>query len=251
MHNHTTGSPMRALRIPPLRLLAGLLALALVEVTSALAYEVVTVTGGGAIEGKIVFTGDVPMRKVIPTKDREICGGPRDEAQILVGADKGVQDAVVWLKGVTRGKAWGPPDKVPVLDQEKCIFRPNVQVMRAGKIVILNSDPVLHNTAGFYGRRAAFNHALPDKGMRVTSELPRPGMVRIECDAHGWMRADIYVADSPYYALTGAGGGFRIGEIPPGSYTLVVWQRHVGETEVPVVVKGGETVKLSIDLRKK
>jgi len=242
---------MNVRRIPGLRMLAGLLALAGLAAPAAFAYEVVTVAGGGGIEGKVVFTGEVPIRKIIPTKDREICGAPRDEPQILVGADKGVQDAVVWLKGVTRGKAWGPPDKVPVLDQEKCIFRPNVQVIRPGKIVIANSDPILHNTAGFYGRRAAFNHALPDKGMKVTSELPRPGMVRVECDAHGWMRADIYVADSPYYALTRADGGFRITEIPPGSYTLVVWQRHVGETEVPVAVKSGETVKLSIDLRKK
>ena len=69
--------------------------------------------------------------------------------------------------------------------------------MRAGKIDIVNSDPVLHNTHGFYGQRTAFNLALPDKGMKIASDLPRPGLVRVECDAHGWMLAHIYVADSP------------------------------------------------------
>lgn len=216
----------------------------------ATAYEVVTVSGGGRIEGKVTFVGHVPTKKIIPTKDREVCGGPRDEAQIRVGADKGVQDAVVYLKDVARGKAWGPADKTPVLDQEKCVFKPAVQVMRAGKIDILNSDPVLHNTHGFYGRRTAFNLAMPEKGMKIVSELSRPGMVRVECDAHGWMLAHLYVADSPYYALTGADGSFTLTDIPPGTYTLVTSQHYLGDTERQVTVKAGESLKLAIELKK-
>lgn len=226
-------------------------AVALLSVSApALAYDVVAVSGGGRIDGKVSFQGAVPIKKVIPTKDKDVCGAPRDEPQIRVGADKSVQDAVVYLKEVAKGKAWGAADKTPVLDQEKCLFRPAVQVVRAGKIDIVNSDPVLHNTHGFYGKRTAFNLALPDKGMKITSELPRPGLVRVECDAHGWMLAHVYVADSPYYALTGADGGFSITDIPPGAYTLVVSQNYAGDTEMQVTVKGGETAKLAIDLKK-
>jgi hypothetical protein len=217
----------------------------------ARAYEVAPVSGGGRIEGKISFQGSVPIRKIIPTKDKDVCGGPRDEPQIRVGPDKGVQDAVVYLKAVPRGKGWGPADKTPVLDQEKCTFRPAIQVVRPGKIDIVNSDPILHNTHGFYGQRTAFNLAMPDKGMKITSELPRPGLVRVECDAHGWMLAHIYVADSPYYALTGTDGNFSITDVPPGTYTLVASQYFAGDTETQVVVKGGETAKVAIELKKK
>lgn len=215
------------------------------------AYEVAPVSGGGTIEGKVTFQGTVPIRKIIPTKDREVCGSPRDEPQVRVGAGKGVQDAVVYLKEVPKGKAWGAPDKVPVLDQEHCIFKPAVQVIRPGKLEVTSSDPVLHNTHGFYGQRTAFNLALPEKGVRITRELPRPGLVRVECDAHGWMLAHIYVADSPYYALTGEDGSFRIDDIPPGNYTLVATQHYTGDTETPVTVTGGQTAKLSIELKKK
>ena len=218
---------------------------------SAHAYDVVAVSGGGKIEGKVSFQGSVPVKKIIPTKDREVCGGARDEPQVLVGADKSVQDAVVYLKEVPKGKAWGAADKTPVLDQEKCQFKPAVQVVRAGKIDIVNSDPVLHNTHGFYGQRTAFNLALPDKGMKIASDLPRPGLVRVECDAHGWMLAHVYVADSPYYALTGADGSFSIADVPPGNYTLVVTQSYLGDTEMPVTVKGGEAAKLAIEMKKK
>ena len=216
----------------------------------ASAYEVVVVSGGGRIEGKVVFNGSVPVRKIIPTKDREVCGGPRDEPQVRVGADKGVQDAVVYLKAVAKGKDWAPV-QTPVLDQEHCTFRPAVQIVRPGKVDVLNSDPVLHNTHGFYGRRTAFNLALPDKGAKVTVELPRAGLVRVECDAHGWMLAHIFVADSPYYALTGEDGSFSITDVPPGEYTLVATQNYTGDTELPVTVKGGERLELSIELKKK
>jgi hypothetical protein len=218
---------------------------------SAFSYEAVSVSGGGTIAGKVVYQGNVPIKKIIPTKDKEVCGNPRDEPQVLVGSDKGVQDAVVYLKDVAKGKAWGKPDKIPVLDQEHCRFEPPVQVIRAGNIDIVSSDPVLHNTHGFYGRRTAFNLALPNKGTRIPVELTRSGVVRVECDAHGWMLAHIYVADSPYYALTGKDGSFSITDIPPGDYTLVASQSFLGDTEQAVTVKSGGTVKLSVELKKK
>jgi len=218
---------------------------------SAFSYETVSVSGGGTISGKVAYQGSIPIKKIIPTKDKEVCGGARDEPQVLVGADKGVQDAVVFLKDVAKGKAWGKPDRAPVLDQEHCKFDPSVQVIRAGNLDVVNSDPVLHNTHGFYGRRTAFNLALPNKGTKIPVELTRSGVVRVECDAHGWMLAHVYVADSPYYALTGKDGSFSITDVPPGNYTLVIAQHFLGDTEQAVTVKSGETVKLSVELKKK
>ena len=113
-----------------------------------------------------------------------------------------------------KGKAWGPPEQRPVLDNKACRFEPPVQVMRAGEIDIHNSDPVLHNTHGLWGRRTAFNVALPDQGAKVTRDLPRPGMVRVECDAHGWMLARVFVAESPNYALTGQDGRYALKGVP-------------------------------------
>jgi hypothetical protein len=218
---------------------------------AAHAYDAVTVTNGGSIQGRVTYGGRVPVKKIIPTKDTEVCGGPRDEAEILVSQDKGVQDAIVYLKGVAKGKAWGPPDAAPVLDNKACRFVPAIQVVPAGTIEIHNSDPVLHNTHGFYGRRTAFNVALPSAGDKVTRDLPRPGMVRVECDAHGWMLAHVFVADNPYYALTGEDGSFSIADIPPGQYTLVATQSYAGDTETAVTVKGGDSQTLTVDLQKR
>ena len=44
-------------------------------VTPAFCYDEGTVTGGGSVEGQIVYKGPVQTRKIIPNKDVEVCGG--------------------------------------------------------------------------------------------------------------------------------------------------------------------------------
>ena len=240
--------------IPPA--LAGCLFLAWILAgpgSAADAYEAVPVTDGGTIQGKVVFPGPPPpKKKVIPTKDKETCGSaPRDVDQILLGPDKVVQDAVVYLKKVEKGKAWEKPAKAPEINNAKCDFQPHVQVIPAGDVEIVNSDPVLHNTHGFLDKLTVFNVALPNQGQRIGKPLRRPGLVRVECDAHGWMLGWIHVADNPYYAVSAKDGTFTIKDVPPGSYTLVAWQEYTGAVEVPVTVKPKEVVSTPVELKKK
>ena len=146
--------------------LSGLFAIvaAAMTVSPAQSYEVGTVTGGGTIEGTIYYRGTVPMKKILPTKDTEVCGAPREDPMIRVGADQAVESAVVYLVEVATGKAWPELGKPPALDNVKCRFEPEVQVIPAGPLDVVNSDPVLHNTHGYYGKRTAFNLALPNEG---------------------------------------------------------------------------------------
>jgi hypothetical protein len=216
----------------------------------ARAYEAGPVAGGGTIDGKVVFNDAVPTRKIIPNKDVEVCGGIREEPLIAVGPDKGVQNAVVYLVEVAKGKAWPAAGKTPELDNRKCRFEPEVQVIRAGPLDVVNDDPILHNTHGYYGKRTAFNMALPNQGQRIPTELTRAGIVRIDCDAHGWMEGWIYVVDNPYYAITDADGKFSITDVPPGSYTLVAIQSFTGPIQQPVTVTAGKPTNLTIELKK-
>jgi hypothetical protein len=239
---------MPRLRCIPSSLLAVLVA---ALPSSAVAYEVAPVSDGGTISGKVTFNGAAPTKKIIPTKDKETCGEIREEPEIVVGADKGVLDAVVYLKSVEKGKAWQKPAQKPEIVNKDCRFVPNVQALPVGTIVIVNSDPVMHNTHGFHGKATVFNVALPMKGQRIERPLKKPGITRVECDAHGWMLAWIYVAENPYYAVTQKDGTFSISDVPPGSYTLVAWHAYTGEAEIPVTVKPKETAQTPIELKKK
>ena len=214
-------------------------------------YKVEEVTGGGTIEGSVLYHGPVKKRTVLPTKDKKVCGGLRKEPLVVVGDGGAVKDSVVFLKAVAAGKPWPEMSggERPVLDQVKCKFEPHVQVARRGKIDIINSDPVLHNTHGYYGKRTAFNVALPIQGGKVTKILRSTGDVRIDCDAHGWMLAWIYVVDNPYFSQTGDDGKFSISDVPPGDYTLAVWQEELGLVEMPVTVAADETTTMSVELK--
>lgn len=214
------------------------------------AYDAGTVTDGGTIEGTVVFNGAVQMRKIIPTKDVEVCGGIRQEPMIEVGPGKGVKDAAVYLVGVPKGKPWPPAGKKPELDNIKCRFVPDVQIIPAGTLDVVNKDPVLHNTHGYYGKRTAFNMALPNQGQDIQTDLTQPGTVRVDCDAHGWMEGWIYVVDNPYYALTDADGKFAITDVPPGDYDLVAIQSFTGPVKQKVTVTAGKPTSLTIELKK-
>jgi hypothetical protein len=214
----------------------------------AQAYEEAPVENGGTIRGKVTYGGQVPTRTILPTKDQEVCGEMREEPEVTVGSDGGVQDSVVYLDGVEQGKAWPAEAQEPILDNKECRFQPHVQAIPAGKLGVHNSDPMLHNTHGFYGRRTAFNIALPNQGQTIDVDLDRAGQVRIECDAHGWMRGWVYVVDNPYYAVTGEGGMFEITDVPPGEYTLIADQAYTGPVEVGVTVEAGKTVEVPVEL---
>jgi len=218
--------------------------------TPAFAYDVSAVSGGGSIEGQIIYKGPVQTRKIIPNKDVEVCGGIREEALIEVGPNQEVQNAAVYLVDVAKGKAWPPAAKRPELDNIKCEFVPHVQVIPAGPLDVVNKDPVLHNSHGYYGNRTAFNMAQPNQGQSIPTDLTRAGTVRVDCDAHGWMEGWIYVVDNPYYALTGADGKFSITDVPPGTYKLVAIQSFTGPVEQSVTVASGKPTTLTIELKK-
>ncbi|MCU0835269.1 MAG: hypothetical protein MUC77_12700 [Chromatiaceae bacterium] len=223
---------------------------ALFAAQPGLAYDEAPVSNGATIEGEVSYSARVPTRKIIPN-DPDVCGGPRDIALIETIEGGRVTDAVVYLEGVDKGKPWPEQTAVPRLDNVDCRFRPQIVVMPPGPVEIHNSDPVLHNTHSFYGGRTAFNIALPNQGQSIEKALRRPGILRVECDAHGHMSARIFVAANPYYAATQDGGTFHIDEVPPGEYKLVAYQEEVGPVETTISVKPGETVKLAVDLAEK
>jgi hypothetical protein len=64
------------------------------------------------------------------------------------------------------------------------------------------------------------------------------------------MHAAGYVAANPYYSATNESGQYEISDVPPGEYTLQIYQRTTGPKEEKVTVEPGATVTLDIDLAK-
>lgn len=201
------------------------------------------------VKGRVIFEGAPPaVEKVEVKSDIPTCGTAKEIQKIILGKDRGVANAVVKIIGA---KGTLEPEKGR-LDQINCEFVPHVQVLPVGSALILtSSDPVLHNSHGFYeDGSTAFNIAVPIMGMEVSQKLNRAGTIKLRCDAgHTWMSAYVVVTEEPFYALTDANGNFELEDLPPGNYQIEIWQEWLGLHREPLEIKG-EAEPFTITLRK-
>ncbi len=205
-------------------------------------YKEIDVSNGGAISGKVAAgSAKAETKSYTISKDPQICGeGTRDVPFVRVNGDA-VVDAVVYLDKVKEGKAFPDELKTLKINQEKCTFTPFLSVMaNGGELTAVNADDTLHNIHTYEqinkARRTLLNVSQPKKGDVLTKKVKmRKGVgMKVECDAHDFMHAFVFVAKNPYYAVVDDNGGFQIGDIPPGKYKVNVWHGLLG------IVKGGE-----------
>lgn len=219
----------------------------------AQAYDVTDVTGGGEIVGKVSFKGVVPEpRKVAIAKDPAACGtGTREIIEVAV-KDGALQNAVIYVTKIEKGKAWGELGK-PILDQKGCRYVPDMLLVKKdADLTIRNSDVVLHNihTYEIIGtvRRTMFNVGQPDKGdITQPIKLRRANVIKIECDAHDFMRAWSFALDNPYADVSKEDGSFKIDALPPGDYEVKAWHPVLGENSAKVTVKAGAPASVAFE----
>jgi plastocyanin len=198
--------------------------------------------GAAAIRGVVVLNGVVEQKKLPVTIDQYICGKEKPADDLVVSAQRGVRSAVVWLQTPPPSAGWpSAPVKVE-MDQKGCVFVPRVVLVPAGGTVeFLNSDRLLHNLHSSSRENPTFNRTQP-KGRAIPIAFARPEIIRINCDLHSWMRGWVVVADHPFYALTNETGEFSLPGVPPGKYTLQIWQESLGTTTREITVRDEDAV---------
>ena len=202
------------------------------------------------LRGVVLFTGAVEQKKLPVTIDQYVCGTEKQAEDLVVGPKRGVRNAVVWLQTPPPGASVeSVPPKVE-MDQKGCVFVPHVVLVPAGGTVqFLNSDRLLHNLHSASRDNPSFNRTQP-KGRTIPITFAKPEIVRVNCDLHSWMRAWVVVADHPFYALTNDAGEFELPTLPPGKYTLQIWQEKLGITSRDVSV-GPEGARVTVELTAK
>ncbi|HEX3867285.1 MAG TPA: carboxypeptidase regulatory-like domain-containing protein [Gemmatimonadaceae bacterium] len=161
--------------------------------------------------------------------------------------------AVVWVAGVTKGKAISE-DKRADLASENCTIDPRVLAVSVGTTVnVENDDKALH-TLVF--TRSASHDTLTKMSFFNTGEVvaserlaKTPGIVDVTCVQHPWTRSSIAVFAHPYFAVTDPSGRFSIDSLPPGTYTVMVWAPGLvrpKEQQVSVTAGGAATVDLDL-----
>lgn len=216
-------------------------------------YEVVAVSGGGRITGKVTWTGGAHTPgKLDVTKDVEVCKHPGaiDETFTVDNASKGVANVVVFITKIDKGKDWA---KGGVLDNKGCLFTPHVvlHAAKAGALTIKNSDPVNHNTHLFPTKNADFNKMIASgKSEAYEPKIAEKAPMKVTCDIHGWMKAWVWVVDHPYYELSGKDGTFTLADVPAGSWQLAAW--HGAKEAIvkgpSITVAAGQAATAALDM---
>lgn len=149
----------------------------------------------------------------------------------------GLGDAVVTLHLLPASKANEPAVAVNsattnngngngvgiTLAQEGLQFERYVTAIRVGTTVTLpNRDKLEHHIKSL-GPSQMFELKIYEPGANRAIVFDKPGPSVLICYLHGWMRAWVFAADTPFFGKTGAEGEVRIDDLKPGDYEMRVW----------------------------
>jgi plastocyanin len=215
--------------------------------TVAFSHEPEKITGAGNITGVVRYSGTPPKaRELEISKDRDVCGAhPLYDQSLVVGKDAGISNAVVTIADVSKGEQLKRHENVK-FDQKGCEYTPHVIAFPAGSTIeIINSDGILHNIHTESTVNPVVDMAQPGFKKVIKIAVAKPEAIKVSCDAHNWMVGWWYATANQYYAVTDATGHFTINNVPPGTYTLQVWQESLGTTRQKITVKPGVSTSTS------
>ena len=230
------------------KVIGAFLAIALVVGVAAVAHRPgpAGAQGGGTIEAAVTYAGAPAVEKLKVNKDTEKCGTEAVIEKVVVGANKGLANAVVSVPG-----AKGAPKAMKVtIDQHGCKFVPHVVAMTPGEVELKNSDDILHNIHTYSTANPSINKAQPKFKKVMMEKFEKPEIIKLTCDVHSWMLGWAAVMPNPFFGVTDASGATKIENVPPGKYTVEAWHETLGKQTKEVEVKAGQTVKVAIEMKK-
>lgn len=199
------------------------------------------------ITGKVLFKDGQPQRTRLRMDADAACARLHSSAvytQDLVLNDNGtLRYAFVYVKDGPGARAFPAPKEPVVLDQKGCMYEPHVIGVVVGQeIQIANSDPTTHNIHPVPTTNREWNQSQPPGADKLVQSFAREEMaIPVKCNIHPWMRSYVHVMKHPYFAVTGTDGSFEIKGLPPGDYTIAVWQEKFGTQEQKVTVAAKES----------
>jgi plastocyanin len=211
----------------------------------------------GSVTGTIRYKGARPVPKQIDMSEEPACveahhGKAYDES-LVVSRSGALANAFIYVKSGLEGKIFAIPPTPVTIDQSGCWFRPRVMGIQTGQTLqVINSDPVTHNIHPMAEINREWNHSQGAGDPPIARRFIKPEiMIRIKCNIHSWMHAFIGVLDHPYFSVSKDDGSFEIKNLPPGTYTIAVWQEKLGTQEQQVTVAPHGSVEANFTFKEK
>lgn len=168
---------------------------------------------------------------------------------------KPLEDAVVEV--VPDKAAAAIASRVPAeaeIDQRHEMFVSLVSVVRkGGHIVFLNHDTTMHQVYSFSPIKQ-FQFEIRQGQHTDPVVFDKPGIAAVGCNIHDQMITYVYVADSPFAAITGTAGLAKFADLPAGSYQARIWHPRLRAGDQPAphhltIAKGDTTDSFALPVQ--
>jgi plastocyanin len=156
-----------------------------------------------------------------------------------------LEETVVYLKSVA-----GPfPPRKTAMDQRKMKFIPHVLTVSQGDTVrFLNNDGLAHNVYTNDGE--GYNLGMWGDGEERPYTFKKTGTYAQLCNIHPEMLAYVFVGQNPYSTVVDSAGRFELRNVPPGTYTLSIWNSHLSAPEKQITVERGNATEASFVVKR-
>lgn len=202
---------------------------------------------GGALVGKVSFTGQSPQGRKIDMAADPQCGNSHATSEELVaGPGNALANVVVFVSSGLEKRPYEPPQDPVVIEQKGCQYHGHVVAMEAGqKLLVKNSDPTTHNIHPLPQNNREWNQSQAQGVPPIEASFAREEIaIPVKCNIHPWMKGYIAVFKHPYFAVTDKEGSFVLKGLPPGTYTITAWQEKLGTLNQNVTVGAKEEKKV-------
>jgi len=192
------------------------------------------------------FLGTVPPPKTIMTSDGQVIS----ELELVVEPQtQGLRYVVAVLENAPVQPRLSRAPAV-LVDQREMMFDPPVVAVQHGQAVRFeNNDNCNHSviaTSPNTENQFSLFVTASQPYERVFEPQKQP--IEIGCSLHAWMKAWIFVVPHPWFAVTDAKGRFKLENVPPGRWKLLLRHPQTGKQERhEIEVRAGATTTLNLD----
>jgi plastocyanin len=221
---------------------------------AAPAGQPVDVATAGTVTGTIKLDGAVPAAHKINMTADAYClsqhsSSPAMDQEVVAGAGGTLANVVVYIQEDMSKYAFTTPSDPAKIDQSGCQYVPHIVAMMAGQTLqVTNSDKTTHNIHPIPKDNREWNESQAPNTPPLMKVFARAeNGIPVKCNVHPWMKSYIFAFKNPYFFVTGNDGKFTIGNLPPGTYTIVAWQEKFGTVtqSVPIGPKDSKSVDLT------
>ncbi|MCA8966471.1 MAG: hypothetical protein KDC48_16440 [Planctomycetes bacterium] len=185
-------------------------------------------------------------RGLFPNRDNAVFGTLRVEQKDGTPGDEhgGV---VVFLDH--DGPADPPLPRRPVISQRGRQFLPAVLAVTVGTAVRFPNDDVVFHNVFSLSRGNAFDLDTYGKGLEKVHVMQNAGLVKVHCNIHPDMAANVLVLNTDRTGVSDASGFWVVPDVPDGDYTLRAWHPLAELHSQPIAVRGGKAVAVELVVR--